>query len=70
MPAVPLRTWVLALASDALSADRLSYLLRRNEPPVVARISNDEVLIDLRTLLDGEDAIVLQALERIAPPPS
>ncbi|MCK5557327.1 MAG: L-seryl-tRNA(Sec) selenium transferase, partial [Candidatus Hydrogenedentes bacterium] len=68
LPAVPIKTFVLALTSSTLSADRLSYLLRRNEPPVIARIADDEVLLDMRTLLDGEEETVFQALKRIAHP--
>jgi L-seryl-tRNA(Ser) seleniumtransferase len=67
MPAVPIQTAVVALRSPALPAERLSRLLRQNEPPVVARISEQEVLLDVRTLLDGEDDTVFEALRRIAP---
>ncbi len=66
MPAVPLPTRVLALKSSALSVDRLNHLLRQNEPPIIARISEGEVVIDLRTLLEGEEEIVCRALRAIA----
>ena len=65
MPDFPLKTYVLALSSPNHSPDRLSGLLRRNEPPIMGRISNEEVLLDMRTLLDGEDRIILDALKRI-----
>jgi L-seryl-tRNA(Ser) seleniumtransferase len=67
MPAVPIQTAVVALRSPTVDAERLSYLLRQNEPPVVTRISEQEVLVDVRTLLDGEDDTVFEALRRIAP---
>jgi L-seryl-tRNA(Ser) seleniumtransferase len=57
---------VLAVTSPTLSSDRLNDLLRQNEPPIIARISNDEVLLDMRTLLDGEEEAVFQALKCIA----
>ena len=66
MPGEVLRSYALAVRSEALNADRLCALLRRNETPVIARISNDEVLLDMRTLLDGEDDIVRDALCRLA----
>jgi len=62
LPATPIKTFVLVLSSSALSPDRLSYLLRQNEPPIIARIKNDEVLLDMRTLLEGEEKAILQAL--------
>ncbi len=65
MPAVSIPTFVVALSSSAINADRLSSLLRQNEPPVIARISEGDVLLDVRTLLDNEDALVLEALKRI-----
>ncbi len=65
MPAVPLKTFVLALRSPALSPDRLSHLLRQNEPPVIARIHENEVLLDMRTLLEGDEEAVCQALMRV-----
>ena len=68
MPAVPLETYVLALRSDSLAADRLSYLLRQNEPPIIARIHEDEVLLDMRTLMEGDDEIIYQALKRMGEP--
>ena len=41
-------------------------VLRRHEPPVIARVARDEVLLDMRTLLDGEDALVADALISVA----
>ncbi len=70
LPGVLLKTYVLAVRSRVCGADRLSLLLRRNEPPVVARIAGDEVRIDMRTLLAGEDRIVTDALARIDAAPA
>jgi L-seryl-tRNA(Ser) seleniumtransferase len=66
MPVTPLRTFALAVRSPRHSLERLLQLLRKNEPPIVARISGGHVLIDMRTLLEGDHALVRQALVRIA----
>ena len=66
LPITPLRTYVLALKSEIHSAEQLNALLRRNEPPIITRISHDEVLLDMRTLLDGDEAIIVQALKNMA----
>lgn len=65
MPDYALDTVVLALSSPDLPPSHLSRLLRQNEPPVMSRISNNEVLLDMRTLLEGEDKIVEDAIRRI-----
>ena len=61
LPGQDLPTRLVAVGSPALSADALALALRRHEPPVFARIQSDQVLIDPRTLLDGDEAIVIEA---------
>ena len=56
LPGFDLPTSVVALRSTELSADRLCRLLRLNEPPIIARIKDDEVLLDMRTLLEGDES--------------
>lgn len=52
----------LAVAVAGLSADELSAKLRSGSPPVVARVEEGRVLLDLRTVLPEEDGIVGRAL--------
>ncbi len=66
LPGVAIPSMLLAVSSPRLSAHRLSRALRGHEPPVIARIQGDEVCLDMRTLLEGEDRVVASALERIA----
>jgi len=66
LPHVALKTWLLAIPSPNLSADRLCYLLRRHEPPIIARIKDDKVLLDMRTLLEDEDKIIIDALATLS----
>ena len=65
MPGVAIPSFALAVRSDNYTADRLCALLRKNDPPVIARIQDDEVLLDMRTLLDGEEEVVRKALARL-----
>jgi L-seryl-tRNA(Ser) seleniumtransferase len=66
LPATSIPTWLLAISSATnLSAERLLKKLRDHEPPVIARIENDEVALDLRTILEDEDKIVLAALSTL-----
>ena len=50
-PGVELPTWLVAIAKDDLSPDALEERLRSLTPPVIARIENDRLLLDLRTVL-------------------
>jgi len=70
LPGTAIPSYGLAVSVPGMSAERLSFSLRRNEPPVVARIRGDEVLLDMRTLLEGEGDIVLSALITIGKEPT
>ncbi len=61
VPGAELPTPVLALTE--VDADTLWDRLLASDPPVVARRDAGELIIDLRTVSESEDAIVLTALE-------
>jgi L-seryl-tRNA(Ser) seleniumtransferase len=60
-PGSELPTCLIALAVRGLSPDVLESKLRALDPPVIARIENDRVLFDLRTVA-AEDDEELRAL--------
>jgi L-seryl-tRNA(Ser) seleniumtransferase len=62
LPGENLPTHLLAIRPKAMTPDALAERLRRFRPPVFARINKDQLLLDPRTILDGEDEIVIQAL--------
>jgi len=65
-PGQSLPTTLIALGCERCSARELSERLRRNRPPVIARLERDRVLLDLRTVLDGdEEGEIVKAFERI-----
>jgi len=57
-PGAELRTRLVELQCEGLSADRIESQLRALETPIVARIQDDRVVLDLRTVLPSEDGIV------------
>lgn len=59
-PAATLRSVALSLAGGAVLEPRL----RLGDPPVIARIADGRVLLDLRTVPPARDADVLAALRR------
>jgi L-seryl-tRNA(Ser) seleniumtransferase len=62
LPEEGLPTKLVAVPDDALPADELARRLRAHEPPVVARIERDAVLLDPRTVEPREDRVVIEAL--------
>ena len=65
-PSAVLPTRVLALSCEGLSADELAAQLRGSDPPIIARIEEGHVVLDLRTVFPQQDAAVAAALNRIA----
>jgi L-seryl-tRNA(Ser) seleniumtransferase len=65
-PDAELPTWVLAVRTPNGSADSLLAALRGNRPPVLARISEDWVLFDLRTVAPEEEELLERALRSIS----
>jgi L-seryl-tRNA(Ser) seleniumtransferase len=59
-------TRAVALVREGVNADDLAARLRRRSLPVVARISEGRVLLDLRTVDPGEDAEIRAALREAA----
>lgn len=56
----------VACVARAMSADALASALRAAQPPIVARIDGPAAVIDLRTVLESQDAEVIAALSFIA----
>ncbi|MDZ7262587.1 MAG: L-seryl-tRNA(Sec) selenium transferase [candidate division KSB1 bacterium] len=60
-----LPTKLVSLQIKGLSADELARSLRLNHPPIIARIRDDKVLLDFRTIGEDETDIITQAMQRI-----
>ncbi len=65
-PSSVLPTRLLALTREGLSADELLARLRNSDPPIIARVEEGRVLIDLRTVFPEQDLVVADAVSRIA----
>ncbi|HEX8853816.1 MAG TPA: hypothetical protein VF754_10035, partial [Pyrinomonadaceae bacterium] len=61
-------TALVALVHATLSADALEEALRRARTPIVARIAEGRVVLDLRTVAADEEAALLDALASVASP--
>jgi L-seryl-tRNA(Ser) seleniumtransferase len=58
-------TILLALEHTKMSAAKLEETLRFSNPPIITRILDDKVLIDLRTVSESEEIELLKILENI-----
>jgi L-seryl-tRNA(Ser) seleniumtransferase len=59
-------TTLIALKHEHLNADEIEEELRLFSPPVIARIANGLVLLDLRTVDVSEEPELLRALESLS----
>jgi L-seryl-tRNA(Ser) seleniumtransferase len=65
-PAVQPETTLLSLKHERLSTSRFEQELRLSDPPVVTRIIEDKVLIDLRTVSKTEETELLDILAKVS----
>lgn len=71
LPLQNLPTMVLAIKPRNLSVNSLEEILRKGDPPIIGRISKDELVLDMRTVFDEEIPLLANgienALERFQP---
>lgn len=65
-PLAKLPTILISIQSEKFSATELERSLRFATPPIVARIADDKILLDLRTVSTSETAEILSVLDKIS----
>ena len=65
-PSASLPTCLIAVSLSHKDADEISKRLRAADPPVVARVDEGRVLLDLRTVFPEHDNSLIRALQHIA----
>ena len=65
-PSSALATCLLGLGCDGLTAGELAARLRQSETPVIVRVEEGRVLLDLRTVLPEQDEVLADVLLKIA----
>jgi L-seryl-tRNA(Ser) seleniumtransferase len=65
-PGATLPTHVLAVSSELIDADAIAEKLRQWSTPIIARVDEGRVLLDLRTLTPEQEEVVSAALEGIS----
>lgn len=64
-PTSTLPTFLIAVTAHSLSADQLAERLRLGTPAIVARVEEGRVLLDLRTVFEDEDELLVNALREL-----
>jgi L-seryl-tRNA(Ser) seleniumtransferase len=62
-PDIALPSRALGLRAEKMTASELERRLRRADPPVIGRIDNDMVILDMRTILAQDEPFVVAAVE-------
>ena len=66
LPGNEIPTFLVGIRSTLISPNRIESSLRRLDPPIITRISEDEVFFDLRTLSEEDFPFILDGLQEIA----
>jgi L-seryl-tRNA(Ser) seleniumtransferase len=64
-PSAVLPTRLLAVSCEGFSSDELAGGLRASDLPIIVRVEDGRVLLDLRTVLPEQDENVISALQRL-----
>jgi len=64
LPLQELPTIILSVKSPDHSVNSLEESLRKGDPPIISRISKEELIFDMRTVSDEEIPILAQGIEK------
>lgn len=65
LPLAELPTTAVAVRCDFATANEIEAILRCNELPIIVRIKEDAVVLDPRTIQEGEDQEIAAAFKRV-----
>jgi L-seryl-tRNA(Ser) seleniumtransferase len=64
LPLQELPTIVVAVKPLGLSVNGLEEILRKGDPPIISRISKEELILDMRTVFDEEIPVLAAGIEK------
>ncbi|AYD41001.1 L-seryl-tRNA(Sec) selenium transferase [Clostridium fermenticellae] len=65
MPTEKIPTYVVRVKNNQIEPETLETKLRKSEVPIIVRISNDEITMDLRTIFDKDFDIIAKSFKTI-----
>ena len=63
LPEIEFKTYVVAIKPKKLSVNKLEERLRHGNPPIIARIKEDALIIDARTVRNREIEVLVKGIE-------
>jgi L-seryl-tRNA(Ser) seleniumtransferase len=70
LPGEGIPSWAIAVTHPERSSAELHAALRRGDPPIIARIEDDRLLLDLRTVSPDSDSVVAMCLASLVRDPA
>lgn len=64
LPTTDIPTYLVTLKPLSISEEKLAQNLRLGEPPVLVRIGQGKILLDVRTILPGEQELLVNACKK------
>jgi len=61
-----LPTWLISVTSSLRTSNEIETAFRTRELPIIVRILDDQVVIDLRTVAPGEEGEIETALKSLS----
>ncbi|WP_138203980.1 L-seryl-tRNA(Sec) selenium transferase [Haloimpatiens lingqiaonensis] len=61
MPTEKIETYVIKITSEEFTPEQIEYNLRMNETPIVTRVYNNQVIMDLRTMFQRDFDTIVEA---------
>jgi L-seryl-tRNA(Ser) seleniumtransferase len=65
LPLYEIPSYALRLKNEAGDAEAVAEKLRASNPPVIGRMGEERFWLDVRTLLDGDEEAILEAMEAL-----
>lgn len=65
MPAEKIKTFVIKARCSSMQPEKIEKMLRGSDIPIIVRVSNDEVILDVRTIFDKDFDIIADTFETI-----
>ena len=65
LPLYEIPSYAVRLKDEAGDADAVAEKLRSADPPVIGRVGEERLWLDVRTLLDGDEEAILEAVEAL-----
>lgn len=60
-----LPTVVITISAEKFTAEQLARKLRENQPPIIGRVQNNQLKLDLRTVRADETDLIIKALQKL-----